>query len=99
MSGKDPFCCSGGSQQVWVPQVHGVLSVSHPVGFAHHPFRPSSFGVAEGLLPVWALVLPGQGAPVVLGLTKDIAAPGEVKPWRSPGLSRVQQDLDQCGTG
>lgn len=63
MSGKDPFCCSGGSQQVWVLQVHGVLSVSHPMGVAHHPFRPSSFGVAEGLLPVWALVLPGARCP------------------------------------
>lgn len=72
MSGKDPFCCSGGSQQGWVLQVPGVLAVSHPVGSAHHPSllgcqgACASLGTALGRIKVPLLVL----AP-----TKDMPAP------------------------
>lgn len=49
MSGKNPFCCSGGSQQLWVLQVRGVLSVSHAVAFAHLiSFGPAPSGWERG---------------------------------------------------
>lgn len=92
VSGKDPFCCSGESQQVWVLQVPGVLSVSHPVAFAHRPSWPSSlWGGTGAAASLGSAFVRSRGAPGPSGPHKGHPSSwrGEtlVSSWLEPGLA------------
>lgn len=74
-------------------QVQGVLAVSHPVGFAHHPSWPGSSGVGEGLLPVWALLVARARCPCLFWVSPGASWGGEA------GRAAGGQGRGRRGTG